>query len=95
MELAIGTVPGLAIVGGLLEAEGQRWGINREDAASITVYQAFATTDQIWVDFADENVNQPIGELRLFRAGEQGDSAMAGTLRIIGIGAWAVACEGS
>lgn len=95
VELVVGSVPGLAIVGGLIEADGRRLGVNREGVEPITVSQAFATADQIWVDFADGNVNGRVGELRLFRADEERHSAMAGTLRIVEAGAWAVACQGS
>jgi hypothetical protein len=35
-----------------------------------------------------------LAELRLFKASEGETYARAGTLRIVGMGAWAVSCEG-
>ena len=41
----------------------------------------------------DKDFNK-IAELRLFKASEADAYVSSGTLRIVGMGAWAVACEG-
>jgi hypothetical protein len=43
----------------------------------------------------DANLASKVAELRLFKAAEgEGEAVYAGTLRIPGHGAWAVACSG-
>lgn len=95
LDIAIGTVPGLAVVGARIEAEGQRWTLAEDGAPPIAVSQAFATGDQIWIDFTDRNVTRLVAEIRLFKTDEGRHAAMAGTLRMPNIGAWAVVCSGS
>ena len=70
-------------------------------AVPITKGQAFETPDQIWIDATDENVNQIVAKLRLFKASETVEGAdngvfdaTGGTLQMPGIGAWVVSCSG-
>ncbi|MDN2568401.1 hypothetical protein N1F89_19425 [Aquibium sp. A9E412] len=93
-ELSIGRVPGLAVVGARITAEGQTWSIEGNKATPIVVAQAFTDGRLYQVDFADANVEAIVAELRLSRADERRDAAMAGTLRLPGLGAWPVVCVG-
>lgn len=59
----------------------------------VSVGQAFEDVSSVRIDAMDKDFVK-IAELRLFKA-EEGDSYVsAGTLRIVGMGAWAVTCEG-
>lgn len=61
----------------------------------IVVGQAFETPDTILIDAMDPAMSIKIAELRLFKAQEgDGIPAYGGTLRIGGVGAWAVSCTG-
>ena len=57
------------------------------------VEQAFEDADTLRVDAVDGGTAK-IAELRLFKTSEGEVSLYAGTLRIVGHGAWAVACTG-
>lgn len=91
-ELSIGHVPGLAVIGARLEADGRRWATDAGSSTPIALAQAFTDGTLYWIDFADGNVEEMVAELRLARADEGRQAAMAGTLRIAGIGAWPVVC---
>ena len=56
--------------------------------------QAFADSETIRVDMIDEALTTKIAELRLFKATEGDSDALAGTMRIVGVGAWPVTCSG-
>jgi hypothetical protein len=61
----------------------------------IVVGQAFETPHTILIDAMDPAMAIKIAELRLFKAQEgDGIPAYGGTLRIGGVGAWAVSCSG-
>ena len=58
----------------------------------IKVGQAFEGTDMVLIDGVDDGYSV-IASLRLFKATEGDKMAMAGTLTIKGMGAWAVDCD--
>ena len=59
----------------------------------VSVGQAFEDESSVRIDAMDKDFVK-IAELRLFKAAEGDDYVSAGTLRIMGKGAWAVTCEG-
>jgi hypothetical protein len=81
-------------------ASGAKWSTTAGDGATvITKGQAFETRDQIWIDMTDEQVDQIVARLRLFKAqddGGEGDAVpvLGGTLEMPGVGAWAMSCSG-
>ena len=77
-----------------VEAGGKKWSTRGDGATPITKGQAFETADQIYIDATDDNVNAIVAQLRLFKASEGEDYVSAGTLRVAGVGAWAVTCSG-
>lgn len=60
----------------------------------VAVGQAFESKDMVLVDAVAPDMSATIAELRLFKAEEADSTIHAGTLRIPGLGAWAVACTG-
>jgi hypothetical protein len=58
----------------------------------IKVGQAFEGTDTVLIDGVDDGYSV-IASLKLFKATEGDKMAMAGTLTIKGMGAWAVDCD--
>ena len=77
-----------------VEVGSKKWSTRGGDATLITKGQAFETADQIYIDATDSNVDAIVAQLRLFKANEGEDYVSAGTLRVAGIGAWAVTCSG-
>jgi hypothetical protein len=92
-EIAIGHVPGLAVVGATILVGDRQWGMNLSGEQALTVGQAFATGGHYWIDFADGNVSEIVAEIRLHRADESVDTAFGGTLRMPGVGAWTMVCS--
>jgi hypothetical protein len=60
----------------------------------VAVGQAFESRDMVFVDAVAPDMSATIAELRLFKAEEGQSFIHAGTLRIPGLGAWAVDCTG-
>ena len=77
-----------------VEAGGKKWSTRDAGATPITKGQAFETVDQIYIDVTDEKMDAIVAQLRLFKASEGDDYVSAGTLRVAGVGAWAVTCSG-
>jgi hypothetical protein len=77
-----------------IEAGGKRWSTREGDGTPISKGQAFKTADQIYIDVTDDKMDAIVAQLRLFIASEGGDYVSAGTLRVAGVGAWAVTCSG-
>ena len=77
-----------------VEAGGKRWSTREGDGTPITKGQAFETADQIYIDVTDDKMDVIVAQLRLFKASEGDDYVSAGTLRVAGVGAWAVTCSG-
>ncbi|MEO9229884.1 MAG: hypothetical protein ABI216_13205 [Devosia sp.] len=59
----------------------------------VSVGQQFEDESSVRVDAMDKDFVK-IAELRLFKTLEGDSYVTAGTLRIVGMGAWAVICEG-
>jgi hypothetical protein len=59
----------------------------------VSVGQAFEDDAMILIDAMDKDFVK-VAELRLFKAAEGDAIVYAGTLRIHGLGAWAVSCDG-
>jgi hypothetical protein len=77
-----------------IEAGEMKWSTRGGGATLITKGQALETADQIYIDVTDDKVDAIVAQLRLFKASEGEDYVSAGTLRIAGVGAWAVTCSG-
>ena len=77
-----------------IEADGKKWSTRGEGATPITKGQAFETADQIYIDVTDDKMDAIVAQLRLFKASEADDYVSAGTLKMAGVGAWAVTCSG-
>ena len=77
-----------------IEASGKKWSTRAGDGTRITKGQALETADQIYIDVTDDKMDAIVAQLRLFKASEGEDYVSAGTLRVAGVGAWAVTCSG-
>ena len=60
----------------------------------VMVGQALETSDMVLVDAVTPDLASDVAELRLFKANEGDSFVHGGTLRIPGLGAWAVSCTG-
>jgi len=60
----------------------------------VMVGQAFETSDMVLVDAVTPDLASNVAELRLSKANEGDSFVRGGTLRIPGLGAWAVSCTG-
>jgi hypothetical protein len=96
MMFLVGTTPGLHPLSLVMEAGGKKWSTTGADGATtVLVSQSFETEDMMRLDVTDDNAERVIAELRVARAHEEGhDPVAAGTLRIAGLGAWTVVCDG-
>ncbi|WP_274424112.1 hypothetical protein [Chelativorans sp. YIM 93263] len=94
IELTIGSLPVLAVVGVAIEAQGESWTLSGEGEQAIAVGQAFGNANEMRIDFTDPNIESIVAEVRLFSAAEERELATAGTLRIAGVGAWVLTCTG-
>lgn len=77
-----------------VEARGKTWSTDAGGEQKIVVGQAFENQDKILLDVTDEGMAAVVASLRLFKASEGEDYVSGGTLRVTGVGAWAVACSG-
>lgn len=93
--MSLGTAGGLSIVGASMHAGEERWVTDPAygEGALFTVGQSFSDEAGLKADFFDDIVNERVAELRLVRAQESNDWVLAGTLRILGVGVWPVACD--
>lgn len=91
VRFGLGSVPVMAVISAQITAPDVS--LSTEDG-TIGVANGFADAESMRIDFTDDIVNEIVARLRLFRADEQGDYAMAGTLQIAGHGAYAMICEG-
>jgi len=93
--LLLGTAGGFGGIGANMRHRTRHWTTDPAygDGAIFTIGQGFADDQGMKVDFYDEIVNLPVAELRLSHAQEAGEHVFAGTLRIIGLGVWAVSCS--
>ncbi len=91
IDMAIGSLPILAVISAYIQVGGQEWTTAEGAIGSV---QAFGDAETVRVDFTDANINEIVARLRLFRVLEESDFAMGGTLQIVGTGAYAVTCIG-
>ena len=78
-----------------IEAGGKTWSTRSGlGVIPITKGQAFETPDQMLVDVTDADVNEIVAQLRLFTASDGDKTVYGGTLRLKGLGVWAVSCSG-
>lgn len=77
-----------------IEAGGKTWATDASGEYKIVVGQAFEGSDKILLDATDEGMAGIVASLRLFKASEGEDYVSGGTLRVAGVGAWAVTCSG-
>ena len=77
-----------------IEAGGKSWATDAAGEQKLAVGQAFEDAEKLIVDFTDEDVSKIVASLRLFKASEGDDFVEGGTLRVAGLGAWAVTCSG-
>lgn len=89
IDMAMGSVPVAAIVRASIEIGDMVWTTDSD----IGVGQQFDGNDTLTVDFTDPNIERILARLRLFRATEGESFAMAGTLTVSGVGAFAVICD--
>ncbi|MCA3573987.1 MAG: hypothetical protein IOC86_08715 [Aestuariivirga sp.] len=100
IRVLLGAMDVIAVNTVEIVANGAKWSTEAGGGATvITRGQAFETADQIWIDMTDEQVNEIIARLRLFKAMDDGGEEEAlpvigGILAMPGVGAWAVSCSG-
>lgn len=95
ISLLMGTTPVVSIAKADMEAGTRRWSTQKEDGVTtISVGQAFETSEILHVDITDDNVSEILAKLRIYKASESDFYAAGGTLWILGVGAWAVSCSG-
>lgn len=94
VDLTLGNLPITAVVGAHVRAGDAIWSTLEGEGEPVISGQAFGDDATLRVDLTDPNVERVVAELRLFRAMEDDNYALAGTLRIPGVGAWAVTCVG-
>ncbi|VVT19033.1 conserved exported hypothetical protein [Rhizobium sp. EC-SD404] len=94
LELSIGSLPVLKVVGGSIAVDDRMIAIGGDDADAFAVGQAFRADGRLMVDFTDMNIEAVTARLRLEEAGEDRDFVTAGTFQLVGTGAYAVTCVG-
>jgi len=93
-DVLLGNMNVIAVDAIEIEAGGKKWSTREGGATPITKGQAFETVDQIYIDVTDDKMDAIVAQLRLFKVSEGEDHVSAGTLRVAGVGAWAVTCSG-
>lgn len=91
VDIGLGSVPGMAIISAHVVADGAQMSMADEQ---LSVSQAFADGESIRIDFTDTNLEGVLARVRLFQTDEADDYVLAGTLEVIGVGAYAVICDG-
>jgi hypothetical protein len=92
--MTIGSLPVLGVVHLEFTVDGQTWSTGDVGDVAISVGQAFRDGERWLIDATDRNIESVVAEIRLNEAVEGGDMALAGTLKILGSGAYAVSCIG-
>ena len=99
-EVSVGVLLGgvdfVNISGITLMAKGKEWASSPTygEGEPIAISQTYIGDDQMIIDFADEEHNEPLAQLRVYIAEEGEDYVQGGILRVAGRGAWVVTCEG-
>jgi hypothetical protein len=95
ISLLMGAVPVVSIAKVDMEAGTRRWSTHAQDGVTtISVGQAFETSEILHVDLTDTNESEILAKLRIYKAFEGDYYAAGGTLLISEVGAWAVSCSG-
>ena len=94
LSLTIGSLPVMGVVHMEITARDRTWSTGGSGDDAISVGQAFRDGERWLIDATDPNIEGIVAEIRLNQAIEEGDVALAGTLKIRGTGAWAVTCIG-
>ena len=94
LSLTIGSLPVLGVVHRDVTAGERTWSTGGSGDDAISIGQAFQDGERWLIDGTDANIEGIVAEVRLNQAVEEGDVALAGTLKIRGTGAWAVTCIG-
>jgi len=78
-----------------VEQGGKTWSTTAEEGTPIVRGQAFEDDKTVLIDVMTNDMGAVVAELRVFKSRE-GDApvAMGGTLRMPGVGVWAVSCDG-
>lgn len=95
ISLSLGSAGGLGFAGASMTAGERNWVTDTAYGAGdiFTFGQGMSDETGMRIDFYDDIVNDRVAELRLYRAIERDEVVLAGTLRIIELGVWAVSCE--
>lgn len=83
---------GFMPLGAVIDVNGTVFSTDPAQGTEIGVSEAFSGNHRIQIDFADANYENVVAELRLFWTEEESDPVYGGTLKIVGLGAWAVHC---
>ncbi len=94
ITLQVGNVAVESILDATITDNNSVWSTNATQASSISILQSFFNDEQILIDFSDNNFEEIFARLRLFRVFDGEEQAIAGTLQITDVGAWAIVCEG-
>lgn len=96
MGFLVGTTPGLNPLSLTMDANGKSWATKPEGPqTAILIAQAFSDDEGMKVDITDDNAERIIAKLRVTRGHDDGsEPVLAGTLMIVGEGAWPVICSG-
>jgi hypothetical protein len=96
LSFLVGTTPGLNPLALTMEANGKQWATKPEaGATAVLIAQAFSDDEGMKIDITDDNAERIIAKLRVTQAHDEGsDPVTAGTLHIVGAGAWPVTCSG-
>jgi|GEM_PF-1271578 len=92
----VGTTPGLSPLSLTMDANGKSWATKPEGKqTAILIAQAFSDDEGMKIDITDDDAERIIAKLRVTRGHDEGSEPVtAGTLMIVGEGAWPVTCSG-
>lgn len=96
IDYLAGTLDVLSVVGLTITVGDKVWAsdVAYGPGEPVAVGQAFETADGVYIDAMNPDLSARIAELRLFKASEGDFVAYGGTLRLPGLGAYAVNCSG-
>ena len=94
LMLTIGSLPVLGVVHMEVTAGDRTWSTGVSGDVAISIGQAFRDGERWLIDATDPNIEGVVAEVRLNQAIEGVDMALAGTLKILDTGAWAITCIG-
>ena len=94
ISFLVGGTPGLNPLALSMGAGGKIWSTAKENGGTLVqVSQSFSSSEDMKIDVSNDS-EDAIARLRLSQAHEDGQEPItAGTLHIVGVGAWPVTCE--